>query len=542
MTHLIAALLALLQALTGLGGGIAFEIDAAQRGATVGNKVSNVNVWEMGTQFCNAQPAEENDIYQFVDYVQLMQCSGGNETRDLFRDPTDRTVLDDYDFSRLIENCAGILRLGARPCLKLGSVPLKYSAAPVIGGFGTNVCPPEDYNVYYNYIKALADALVAAFGQREVRTWHFTVMTEFENADWFDAGSPAASAQAYCRLYDFTVQALIDAIGPEVYVGAHAMAVSKGAWNPAAFLRHCAKGVNYKTGDVGTKLNCLSVSFYYDSPGVRGRRKTLEKTVGDLRRAAERVGLTGLDYGVDEGRILTGAYGRDDNQLLSRMVGDRWEAAFDARMLGICMTEDISYFSAWSYKSDGLNAGNPTLSYHVARQIAKWKHARLLPAQRVRGLRLNAEIRPFAAYDAQSGTLHLMAYHYQDAVDGGRAAPLTLRLRSLPFADGPVQVTSYRINDDCNYFDDWRRDRAAYGIGDDCFSWSPDCPNIGGSLRDPAARALYYETLAPLYAQAARLTPETAAGTVEDGRLTLETTLEPNEVVFYEITGGSTGA
>ncbi len=92
------------------------------------NVVNNVNVWSIeGNPFVGAKVNEENNIFEFVDYVQLMQCSGGTEARDLFINPLDKTVLDDYDFTRLIENCRGVLNLGAKPMLKLGSVPLKYN-------------------------------------------------------------------------------------------------------------------------------------------------------------------------------------------------------------------------------------------------------------------------------------------------------------------------------------------------------------------------------------------------------------------------------
>lgn len=59
-----------------------------------------------------------------------MQCTGGSYARDLFRDPYDSTVLDDY-------------------------------------------------NVYYNYVKAIAEELVAQFGLEKVLSWRFMVMTEY---------------------------------------------------------------------------------------------------------------------------------------------------------------------------------------------------------------------------------------------------------------------------------------------------------------------------------------------------------------------------
>lgn len=86
-------------------GKAVFTVDASALGDELPNVADNVNVWDMGTQFYNAENNTDNDIFEFVRYVQLMQCTGGTPERDLFKDPYDTSVLDDYDFSRLIENC-----------------------------------------------------------------------------------------------------------------------------------------------------------------------------------------------------------------------------------------------------------------------------------------------------------------------------------------------------------------------------------------------------------------------------------------------------
>lgn len=248
-----------------------FTVDASQTGEVLSNPVSNVNIWSIdGNPFVDKKINEENNIFEFVDYVQFMQCTGGNADRDLFVDPYDKTVLDDYDFTVLVDNCRGVLELGAKPMLKLGSVPLKYSAkADPNAYFGTNIYPPDDYNVYYNYIAAIAQTLVDEFGRDEVLTWRFGVMTEYENSAWFMANSetPEDSATEYCKLYDYTVAALIDVIGEDVFVGAHSMTVTEGIWDEKIFIEHCAKGVNYKTGKVGSRLCYLSASFYDSEPG-----------------------------------------------------------------------------------------------------------------------------------------------------------------------------------------------------------------------------------------------------------------------------------
>ena len=232
---IVAIILAVVLVGTGtiafVGSGIfnkyTFTIDATQQGRALPTVVNNVNIWSIeGNPFKDAKLNTENNVFEFVEYVQLMQCSGGTEARDLFKDPLNKDVLDDYDFTLLIDNCRGLVNIGAKPFLKLGSVPLKFTKnATTEQGFGMNPYPPDDYNVYYNYIHALASELVKEFGKDEVLSWRFGVMTEYENWDWFHTQDedPANSAEAYCKLYDYTVAALQDAIGEEILALANSL-------------------------------------------------------------------------------------------------------------------------------------------------------------------------------------------------------------------------------------------------------------------------------------------------------------------------------
>lgn len=537
MDKIISAILALLEIFSAFGalGDYNFTVDASKTYGNVGNKVSNVNVWEMGTQFFDAENAPENDIYEFVEYVQLMQCTGGNEQRDLFLNPDDRSVTDDYDFSRLIKNCRGIISLGAKPCLKLGNIPLKLTKEPEIGGFGVNVLPPDDYNIYYNYISALAKSLVDEFGREEVLKWRFTVFTEYENADWFKCSSPEKTAEEFCKIYDYTVQALIDNIGGDVCVGAHSMTTTEGLWDEKIFIKHCASGVNYATGKTGTRLRYLTASYYEDRPGKTGKRKNLIQTIDVLRKAAEKNGFKDLFYGIDEGRVLTSSVkGNVSDELMSRTVGYRWQAAFDARIYGQCIENNIDYFSMWSYKSNGLNSGNPSVSYHVSSLISKWKNSKILKTRRLPGgLIPGAEVKALACSDDSS--LRVMVYNYKNSLDYGDTADFNLKFKNLPFEDGRVKVKIYTVDDECNWFDDWMRDRERYEIDDGCFSWSPECPNIGANLSDSRARITYYEKLEADYASKSRLAARETEAEIKDGKLCLTGSLEGNTVVFYEI-------
>ncbi len=551
MKSIVAIFTAIITFISGVwGAGIeffnhySFTVDTAKTGEVLVNPASNVNVWSIeGNPFVGAKASEENNIFEFVDYVQFMQCTGGNADRDLFKDPYDRTVLDDYDFTVLIENCRGVLELGAKPMLKLGSVPIKYSKNALAGeDFGTNIYPPDDYDVYYNYIAAIAQALVDEFGKEEVLSWRFGVMTEFENSQWFMANSekPEDAATEYCKLYDYTVQALIDVIGEDVFVGAHAMVVTEGHWDERIFINHCANGTNYKTGEKGSRICYLAASFYDYSPGEETSGMNFEKTMKHLKKAADKAGLENLIFGVDEGRLLVGnSRGTDDNQLLTRTVGYTYQGAYDARIYRTMFENDINYFSSWAFLSNGLLDGNPTVSYHVAKNAAKFDGARLVKTRKLsRALLPNIEVDSVSAYNEETQTVHIMAYNYKNDVEYKRSATLDFKVKVPQFDGQKVKVTSYVIDDDCNYFDEWQEDRVKYNITDDCFAWSPDDPEIENptTLRADWARDIYFNELKEKYKECSKLEPVTEEVEVENGKVKLEITLDPNAVVFYEIT------
>ena len=551
MKSIVAIFTAIITFISGVwGAGIeffnhySFTVDTAKTGEVLVNPASNVNIWSIeGNPFVGAKASEENNIFEFVDHVQFMQCTGGNADRDLFKDPYDRTVLDDYDFTVLIENCRGVLELGAKPMLKLGSVPIKYSKNALAGeDFGTNIYPPDDYDVYYNYIAAIAQALVDEFGREEVLSWRFGVMTEFENSQWFMANSekPEDAATEYCKLYDYTVQALIDVIGEDVFVGAHAMAVTEGLWDERIFINHCAKGTNYKTGEKGSRICYLTASFYDYSPGEETSGMNFEKTMKHLEKAADKAGLENLIFGVDEGRLLVGnSRGTDDIQLLTRTVGYTYQGAYDARIYRTMFENDINYFSSWAFLSNGLLDGNPTVSYHVAKNAAKFDGARLVKTRKLsRAVLPNIEVDSVSAYNEETKTVHIMAYNYKNDVEYKRSATLDFKVKVPQFDGQKVKVTAYVIDDDCNYFDEWQEDRVKYNITDDCFAWSPDDPEIENptTLRADWARDIYFNELKEKYKECSKLEPVTEEVEVENGKVKLEITLDPNAVVFYEIT------
>ena len=518
-----------------------FSVDTAVLGETLPNVKSNLN--RFGGRFPEDPIINEKyNPYEFIDYIQLMECTGGNADRDLFDAPDDFSVTDDYNFEPLLASCRGILKTGAKPLLKFGNVPAKLSRRTLaqtgadLGAFNVNIFPPDDYNEYYGYIRAVANALVEEFTLDEVRTWRFGVMTEYENLDWFRApsGDPAQTLEAYCKLYDHTVQALIDVIGPDVFVGAHSMTCSEGLWDEKEFIRHCAVGKNYATGETGSRVCYLSSSYYETSPEKAGGSKTVPEIMRELKDTAVSYGLTDLIYGVDEGRVLLGLRsGKTSAELYSRTAGYTWQAAFDARLVKQMFDTGMNYFSSWEYCSLPENHGNPLITYFVAKHVADFEGARLAETEiKRKGGIPKAEVEASAAYDEANGVLRIMAYNYKNKLDYRAGAELTFKVNAPQLADGEAQVTAYMIDDCVNWFDEWNAEREALGFTDDKFAWSPDdgCP----IWADDEAR-LKYESLTETYAQYCREEPTVTAVQVKNGAFTLKTELAPNAVVFFEV-------
>jgi len=515
-------------------------VDAKSFGSVIPNVVSNINLWNMNKTFHNPQVIGDYNIFDFVEYVQFMTATGGdpNHTRDLFKNPTDKTVLDDYDFTRLIENCRGVISLGAKPHIKLGNVPYKLSENFKVNGMEANVLPPSDYNQYYKYIRAIIEALVKEFGKQEVLSWHWGVYTEYENRDWFEGyGTGASAEEEFCKIYDYSVQALIDVLGKDgLYVGAHSMTVTSGFWDEIHFVKHCANGTNWANGEKGSYITYLSASFYDTRPGTFTTGYDLPNTIGYLKQNAESQGLVGLSYGVDEGRILGATSGSARSDLLSRTTGYTYMAAYDARLYTQLIDAGASYFSSWDYLSRGLFDGNPSISYHVATNMHRMAGMSRAPLE-VTKVRPHdkTEINGLAGVDPASGKVTAMVYNFSNSISYSDSIKVNLKLNTSLKA-GSHTVTINKINDDCNWFDDWVKDREKLGITAKNFSWSPDDACSIASILSGSALIQYKEYETSKYEVKCKLTPVTTKIDVAgDGTASMECTLGGNNVWFVEI-------
>jgi len=520
---------------------MAFDLDKA--GKVIGNKFSDINIWQMQGRWSDIQldPAAFAAAYPFAERLQIMTATGGNASRDLFLDPNDRTTLTDYNFEPLLAACRHIVAVGMKPEIKTGAVPLKFCVAPNIGTFGVNTLPPEDFSQYRSYIKAIAQALVDEFGIGEVKTWSFGVLTEFENGDWFGIPGPDGkfdpekTKTAYFKLYDYTVDALQEALGREnLTVGAHAMQCAAGMWPVADFIRHCARGTNYATGGTGAQLDFLASSFYDNQPGKFASQKDLATSIGQLKKWAQDAGLEGLHFGVDEGRILCGA---DGKELSARVVAMSYQGAADARMFQAMIDNDIDWFSNWDGATNMWDDGVEPVSTHVALLGSSMQKDRYIRPE-VRGIPMHwrSQVGGIGGYDGVANTARFMIYSFHPDPDTKTAEPVRVTIENLGrISDTAVTVKEYIIDDGhANFWPLWWKDQCGRGLTDADYGWSKYSNHPMDVLLKAEDRQFFLENRAR-YAQAAALNYTETEVAVKDGKITLEPTLQHHGVVFYEI-------
>lgn len=504
-------------------------------GNYINNKIKMVNVWNRDTFSTDTDLMEKSYLQEslpFIEIIEVMTATGGNESLDLFKDPLNYDIVDDYDFTKLVTACKKIIDLGLRPSLKLGNVPLKLTGKPIEGAhFGVTVRPPYDYNLYYDYIYALTQALTNEFGKDNVAKWRFGVLTEYDNVAWYTSGTNDKEEMIanYCKLYDYTTAALQDVLGNDIYVGAH----SEGAaFLPQAFIRHCAEGINYKTGEIGSPLRYIDVSFYSDFPS--SEIPSLLNKIEPLRETAIQYGLTDLEFGTGEGRIL---FGRDGKPLFSRITSDNIQAVFDAVIYKESVDYDVDYISAWpSFTSNGLAEGFPLINMHMANLFYKMVGTYAVQSTVSGRPQGRCQLDSLCSYDKVNQKLYILTYDLFSALNGKNPKNDMSYQVKMPTESGSVKITKYVLDDNCNFYDDWLEDMDELGINSSDFSsgWSEESTPPSTAMSNQIAIDKFKSKSAD-YEKASTLIPTQDTIPFSNYSLQLYHDFDANTVVFYEI-------
>ncbi|WP_159951767.1 GH39 family glycosyl hydrolase [Polaribacter septentrionalilitoris] len=207
------------------------------------------------------------NIKPYVKSYNLVRMMGGrNDDKNNFYKGVDASGKIITDFSGLITSMRNFMLTGFKPRIVLDNVPWDMSLPRVKDTYG-NSKPPNDYEIWRQYVNAFLQTLVDEFGMAQVKTWRFRITTEPNYAPHHWRGTK----EDFFKHYDITVDEVLKVI-PDAIVGPGNL-LTEGAVGifSTEIIDHCANGTNYATGEKGTQMDFFCLSYYekFDKKEVR---------------------------------------------------------------------------------------------------------------------------------------------------------------------------------------------------------------------------------------------------------------------------------
>ncbi|MBK1880430.1 GH39 family glycosyl hydrolase [Pelagicoccus mobilis] len=240
-----------------------------------------------------------------IDYLNNVRLLGGrNDNKNDWFKGVDDNGNAICEFGPAIKHLQAVLDIGLTPWIVLDNVPWGMVKDAEVNAYG-QCHPADDINVWYSYVQQFVQELVNEFGEETVSQWRFRVGTE---PDLFPKHW-ASTKEEYLKHYDYTVAA-VESVIPEpvigpgnilMYRGSQVTEAKGGRWG-LEILEHCARGTNYYTGKIGTRVSFFGFSYYYlkdETDGFHFERhwKRIKESLDQYPKFAD-VGLEIQEYGV----------------------------------------------------------------------------------------------------------------------------------------------------------------------------------------------------------------------------------------------------
>ncbi|MCB0632403.1 MAG: polysaccharide deacetylase family protein [Saprospiraceae bacterium] len=155
---------------------------------------------------------------------------------------------------------------GMKPLVEIGFMPEALSSKPTpyrhdwapgnaYGNIYTGwAYPPNDYDKWAELVFQWIRHSIDRYGQQEVESWYWELWNEPNIGYW------QGTMEEYFKLYDYTADAVKRALPTATMGGPHSTGPS---WDKAgqfltAFLEHCLRGKNYRTGKTGSPVDFIA--------------------------------------------------------------------------------------------------------------------------------------------------------------------------------------------------------------------------------------------------------------------------------------------
>lgn len=298
-------------------------------------------------------------INPYVKSYNLVRMMGGRtDNLNNFYRGVDSSGKIITNFSTLISSLRNFRLTGFKPRIVLDNVPWEMSLPRLDDTYG-NSKPPNDYGLWRQYVNAYLQALVDEFGMSEVKTWRFRIATEpnYTPHHW------RGTKDEFFKHYDITVDEVLKVI-PEAIVGPGNLLTEGIATFTTEIIDHCATGTNYATGQIGTKMDFFSISYYEKLDKKEVRFENVVKPYRDKLNSYPQ--FSNIPFDIQEFGILRG-----DNGIRGLSLSDGTElgASWYVTIADLAYQYNVTEIYDWGQELESSNL--PTGRRNVTEMFLK---------------------------------------------------------------------------------------------------------------------------------------------------------------------------
>ena len=384
------------------------------------------------------------------------------------------------------------VKRGMKPLAEIGFMPeaLSTHPEPYQHHFkpGTNygtiftgwTYPPSDYKKWSNLVYEWVKHCVQRYGKKEVDSWYWELWNEPNIGYW------SGTVQEYCKLYDYTADAVKRALPTAKMGGPHSTGPAGGSAAKflKTFLQHCISDTNYATGKIGAPIDYIGFHAKGAPRVVDGHvRMGISNQLKDVSRGFEIVDSFAklkhlpiiIGESDPEGCAACGMATNPENAYRNGTMYSSYTAASFARKYLLADHFKVNFLGAvsWSFEFENQpwfygfrdlatnGVDKPVLNVFRMFGMMKGKRVevnsnRMYPLFSIRdsGVRKQTtDIGAIAAKDNRTATVMIWNYHDDDLP--GETENVQLELKGIE--SGNAKLYEYRIDKDhSNSYETWK--------------------------------------------------------------------------------------
>jgi len=383
---------------------------------------------------------------------------------------------------------------GMKPLAQIGFMPEALSVKPqpyrhhwkpgdpyqeILTGW---TYPPKNYKKWGELVYQWVKHCVDRYGKSEVESWYWELWNEPDSKYW------GGSVEEYCKLYDYSVDAVKRALPTAKMGGPHVTGPGgkRGREFLQAFLKHCISGANYVTDQSGSPIDFIAFHAKGAPKVVDGHvQMNMGRQLTDIAKGFEVVAsfpeVKNLPIIIGEsdpeGCAACGMATNPENAYRNGTMYSSYTAASFARKYALADSFGINLKGAvsWSFEFENQpwfygfrdlatnGVDKPVLN--VFRMFGKMKGKRVqvtgshmypLPVVVDSSIRRDyTDIGALASKEGSRATVMVWNYHDDDR-NIEETANVDVRIAGIPGRQ--VSITEYRIDrEHANSYEAWKK-------------------------------------------------------------------------------------